>query len=641
MKNCTSLLALLLSLSSLFAQQGSDTFQQIVEAEMKSAHNITHITTNLNTSDYDILYHRLDFEVNPGIHFIDGVVTTTFLAKDDMPDITFDLSSQLTVSAVTLNGNSLMFEQNADDELIATFPTPIAQGAQATVVVTYSGQPPLNSDGFNTGNHSGIPQIWTLSEPYGAKDWWPCKQDLNDKIDTIDVYITAPSQNTSVSNGIEQSQTDNGDGTTTTHFQHNYPIPAYLIAMAVTEYSIYEQTAGTAPNTFSIVNYLYPDEVDNSIAQLAVTPPIMDLFEDLFETYPFHMEKYGHAQCSIPGGMEHTTVSFMGGFNRELIAHELAHHWFGNKITCGSWKDIWLNEGFATYLSGLVVEDMDGNEAFTAWKGDRTEFITSLSGGSVYVPEADTLSVSRVFSSRLSYNKGAMVVHMLRYKLGDADFYQGVKNYLADPDLAYGYAKTADLQAHLEAASGMDLEEFFQDWVYGEGYPSYTTTVEHLEEGGVKVTISQTQSHPSVSYFEMPVTIRLFGAEGQQQNVLLDNTFNGQEFIIEVAFPYVAMQFDPENDIISANNENILSTKRINTLEAIQLYPNPASGQLNVQLPQGVILEKAVFYNTLGQKVLEGSTETTWNISGLANGVHFVTLITDKGSKQLRFVKYN
>ncbi|AXG73831.1 T9SS C-terminal target domain-containing protein [Flavobacterium arcticum] len=639
MKNFTQIITLLFCLPSLFAQNNNDTLNQIVEAEMKSAYSITNFTANINTGDYDIVYHQLEFEVDPAINFIDGVVTTTFLAKEDMPDITFDLASQLTVSMATMGGEELIFEQNTNDELIVNFPTPLIEGSENTIIVTYSGQPPLDSDGFNTGNHNGIPEIWTLSQPYGAKDWWPCKQDLNDKIDNIDVYITAPSEYESVSNGMEQSQIDNGNGTTTTRFQHNFPIPAYLIAIAVTDYTIYEQTAGTAPNTFPIVNYLYPESADNSTAQLAVTPSIMELFEDLFETYPFHEEKYGHAQCSIPGGMEHTTVSFMGSFGRELIAHELAHQWFGDKVTCGSWKDIWLNEGFATYLSGLVVEHMDSEEFFPAWKADRIEYITSLPDGNLYLTDTDTTSVGRIFSNRLTYNKGAMVVHMLRYKLGDTDFYQGVKNYLADPELAYGYAKTPDLQAHLEAVSGMDLNEFFQDWVYREGYPSYTITIAHFAMGEVKITVNQTQSHSSVDYFEMPVPIRIYGTQGEQQDVVLDNTFDGQEFIVPVPFLFNAIEFDPENNIISANNQNILGTTLINNLTGVRLYPSPASGQLSVQLPQGVILEKAIFYNTLGQKVLESNDETEWNVSNLASGVHFLTLVTDKGSKQLRFIK--
>lgn len=626
-------------LTFTYAQQDDTVFNSLVEAEMKSAYQATNFTANLNTGNYDIQYHRLDFEVDPAEHYITGTVTTTFIAKDDMESITFDLTDELTVSSVTMSGSALTFTQNADDELVITFPSIIIEDSEATVVVSYSGQPPLSSDGFNTGTHNGIPEIWTLSEPYGAKDWWPCKQDLNDKINNIDVYITAPSEYKSVSNGVEQSQVNNGDGTTTTHFQHNYLIPAYLIAIAVTDYTIFEQTAGTAPNTFPVVNYLYPESVTTATSQLAVTLPIMDLFEDLFETYPFHEEKYGHAQCGIGGGMEHTTVSFMGGFHRELIAHELAHQWFGNKITCGSWQDIWLNEGFATYLSGLVVEDIDGNDAFTDWKEGRITSITAAPGGSVYVPAADTTSVGRVFSSRLSYNKGAMVTHMLRFKLGDTDFYQGIKNYLTDDNLAFNYAKTPDLKAHLEAASGTDLTEFFNDWIYGEGYPSYSITVQYYGEGQVKVIINQTQSHNSVSYFEMPVPIRLYGDGDAVQDVILENTSNGQEFVIAVPFTVTNFELDPERNIISKDNQQMLNTTHIEVLSTLSLYPNPAFDVIEAQLPDGITVEKAIFYNNIGQQVMVTEGVARWNIAKLTTGTYIISLDTNKGIVKLRFIK--
>src|SRR5690606_18870975 len=205
-----------------------------------------------------------------------------------------------------------------------------------------------------------------------------------------------------------------------------------------------------------------------------------------------------------------TTVSFMGGFSRGLIAHELGHQWFGNKVTCGSWQDIWLNEGFATYLAGMVIENFDGNTDFRSWKQDKILSITQENDGSVYVPAQDTTSVNRIFNSRLSYNKGSMVLHMLRKKLGDAVFFQGLKDYLADPELAYGYAKTEDLIRIMEDASGVDLNEFFDDWIYEEGYPQYTIRWNQTNgASNMIVTISQTQSHPSVSFFEVPVPLRI------------------------------------------------------------------------------------------------------------------------------------
>src|SRR5690554_5113348 len=254
----------------------------------------------------------------------------------------------------------------------------------------------------------------------------------------------------------------------------------------------------------------------------------MNIFADLFEPYPYAEEKYGHAQMGWGGGMEHTTVSFMGNFGRSLIAHELGHQWFGNKVTCGSWQDVWLNEGFATYMEGLVVETIDGNANFKSWKQEQVYNITYYPGGSVHIPAQDTTSVDRIFHGRLSYDKGSMVLHMLRKKLGDTDFFQGATNYLNDPALAFGYAKTEDLIRNMEITSGKDLTEFFDDWIYGEGYPSYTIKWNQQNNEEINIKISQTQSHHSVSFFEAPVPLRLHGTQGETLDLVLENTVNNQ-----------------------------------------------------------------------------------------------------------------
>jgi aminopeptidase N len=522
--------------------------------------------------------------------------------------------------------------------LTITLQNTVTTGNFATVAITYSGAPSEDDDAFTISNHSGTPILWTLSEPYGARDWWPCKQDLNDKIDSIDVYITAPNQYVSVANGVEVAQTTNPNGTKTTHFSHGFPIPAYLVAIAVTNYQIFTQTAGTAPNTFPIVNYLYPENFTAASNSVAVTLPIMNLFETLFETYPFSTEKYGHAQFGWGGGMEHTTVSFMGSFGRELIAHELAHQWFGNKITCGSWNDIWLNEGFATYLSGLVVENLDGIIAFRAWKNSLTSNITSQNSGSVYVPQSDMNNVNRIFSSRLSYNKGAMVVNMLRYKLGDAFFFQGVKNYLADPNLAYGYAQTSDLKMHLETVSGLSLTEFFNDWVYGQGHPSYQFQVVNLGNSQVQITVNQTQSHPSVSFFEMPVPVRLLGANGQQANLVLNHINNNQVFTENVPFTVTSIVFDLEKQLISKNNSATLSNTTLLQDAVLRLYPNPTASVLNLQVGAHVSIDQVIMYNALGQKVLT-SNQTSWDVSAFAKGVYFLKVFNASGVQILTFIK--
>lgn len=644
------LIVLLISVQNFFAQDNLREIEEIAESELKSSSSILNFQANPNTANYDVTYQKLELSVDPAIYFISGNITTHFVALENMSTITFDLSTitntnssyysnRLTVGSVMMNGQSLAFNHNVSSkELVITFPTTLNAGTTNIVSVSYAGAPASDEDAFTTDDHNGTPIMWTLSEPFGAREWWPCKQDLNDKIDSIDVYLTAPSQYTSVTNGLQMGIVDNGNGTKTTHFHHGYPIPAYLVAIAVTNYAIFTQQAGTAPNQFPIVNYIYPESLISAQNSLAVTLPIMDLFEELFETYPFSNEKYGHAQFGWGGGMEHTTVSFMGGFSRGLIAHELGHQWFGDKITCGTWNDIWLNEGFATYLAALVIENFDGEAAFVSYKSSIINNITSQSGGSLYLSDSDALNVNRIFSSRLSYNKGAMVVHMLRWKLGDEVFFQALRNYLADPSLAYGYAITDDLKYHLETTSGLDLTEFFNDWIYKQGYPSYSITVANNAVNQALITVNQTQSNSSVTFFEMPIPVRLNGAGGQTLDVVLEHTSNGQQFLVDVPFVVTNATFDPDKHIISKNNNTTLGVQTLDWTNVIQLVPNPAYNYLTLEIPDTITLENVVVLNQLGQEVFK-STESKLNVIELSSGVYYLNIFTSAGTFYKKFIK--
>jgi len=330
--------------------------------------------------------------------------------------------------------------------------------------------------------------------------------------------------------------------------------------------------------------------------------------------------------------MEHTTVSFMGGFSRGLIAHELAHQWFGDKITCGSWQDIWLNEGFATYLAALIIEELDGEASFKSWRSDKVSFVTSAPDGSVYVPAQDTLSVSRVFNSRLSYNKGALVLHMLRKKLGDALFYESLQDYLIHPELAFNYAKTPDLQAVMENTSGEDLTEFFNDWVYGEGYPSYHLSWMRINTDQIKVIVNQTQSHNSVSFFEANVPIKVFGTLGEEVDLVLENDTNGQEFVLEIAFDVGLIVVDPDRHLISKNNTVTLGTDDFAFLKGLVIYPNPTKTSFQIKKPDHIRIQSIEIFNLLGQKVAVPKDAEVISTSGLAKGLHFVKIITNEGT---------
>ncbi|MEE9408831.1 MAG: M1 family aminopeptidase [Polaribacter sp.] len=612
---------------------------KIAEAEAKSASNKIHFRANPNTSNYDITYHKLEFTVDPAVASITGKVTTTFTAKEELTTVTFDLDDNMTVSNVLQNGNNLSFSQNANDELVITLENTLSTNSSTSVSIEYSGNPTSNGFGsFEVNTHDGTPVLWTLSEPYGALGWWPCKQDLNDKIDKIDVYITAPELYASVSNGLEQSAIINA-GQKTTHFKHQYPIPAYLIAIAVTNYATYSHTVPNNGNPFPIVNYVYPESLTSAQNSTGVTVDIMNNFIDKFGNYPFENEKYGHAQFGWGGGMEHTTVSFMGSFNRNLIAHELAHQWFGNKITCGSWKDIWLNEGFATFLTGLTVEKLDGEAAYKNWRGTNNNSITSVTNGAVYLSDADTTSVGRIFSSRLSYNKGAMVLHMLRKKLGETNFFSAIKNYITDPNLAYKYAKTPDLITHLETASGLDLEEFFNDWIYNQGYPTYALEWNQPEADKVTVTLNQTQSDSSVSFFEANVPIHLTGTNGEILDLVLNNINNAQTFTETVSFTVSSVELDPDFHLISRNNTVTLGLNKLNIVEKnISLFPNPITDVLNIKASNNVIVKEAIIYNTIGKEILKSSISEI-DLTQLNSGIYFVKVITNLGNLHKKIIK--
>lgn len=624
-----------------FAQTEEADFERMVEAEMKSASSLQAFAVNPNTLNYDITYHELRFTVDPAVDFITGQVTSTFTALGNMNTVTFDLTNELTVSSVTLGGSPLTFVQNASNELVITLPSTLTTGNSATVIINYSGVPAAGEAAFTQTTHSGTPIIFTLSEPFGARDWWPCKQDLNDKIDSFDIYITCPDTYIGVSNGLLQSSTTLG-GNVTRHFHHNYPIPAYLISLNVTNYTTYNIQAGlgtVASPFFPINNYLYPESntvsVQNAINQ---TVPIMNVFEEKFGLYPYRSEQYGHVQFSWGGGMEHTTMSSMGGWSRSLIAHELGHQWFGNKVTCGTWKDIWLNEGLTEYTAGIVVEELDGDAAFVSWKNSKINSITSQTGGAVYLTDTEAEDVNRIFSSRLSYNKGSMVTHMLRWVMGDANFFQALQNYLNDSNLAFGYAITGDLKSHLEAVHGSSLTEFFNDWVYLQGYPTYTVNAQNWGAGQAKITVSQTQSNASVSFFEMPLEIRLSGAGGLTHDVVVTHTSNGQEFVVPVPFVVTGVTFDPNKHIISKNNTATLSNESFDLEQTISVYPNPTSDQLHIMMPTTVQLEKVEIYNTLGQLVAQVGAND-FSVAELSSGLHLLKITTSEGIIHKNFIK--
>lgn len=557
------------------------------------------------SANFDVKYYRCEWEVDPAIRYITGKVTVYYIITAATGDITFDLMAPLTADSIKQRNTVLNKQQTAND-LQVFFPLTVNQGVLDSITIFYKGVPTTAGFGsFEITQHAGTPVMWTLSEPYGAKDWWPCKNGINDKADSIDVIITTPVAYRAASNGMLQNETLIAGGTKrTAWWKHRYPIATYLVAFAVTNYSVINQTLQTGSSTMPMITYAYPENALTFQNSIVHTQLAMQVFSKIVGDYPFANEKYGHVQFSWGGGMEHQTCSFMGGTQDYLIAHELAHQWFGNKVTCGSWEDIWLNEGFAALLTKIFFENKLPHLT-TALRQDDVNNVTSATGGSVKVD--DTTSVNRIFSGRLTYTKGALVLNMLRLKLTDSVFFRAVRNYLNDAKLAYSFARTPDLKKHLETAYGKDLTEFFNDWYTGQGYPTYNVQWTPVGSSRVRIKINQTTSHPSVNFFELPVPIKFKNAT-QQKTILLDNISNGQEFLENIGFTPDSIFVDPDYWLISKSNTVTKVADNGVAPNSVTVFPNPIKTQFSIWLRNfnfSAAAADVTLYNAAGQLLLK------------------------------------
>lgn len=624
---------MLLSISS-FAQESDQNKQlcKIVEMERDAHARIVNAAgKTLASNNFDVKYYRCEWEVDPAVNYIKGKVTVYFVATSAASSITLDLKTPLVTDSVKQHGSIITFSQPTD-ALTINFPAAVNTGSLDSVSIFYQGAPPNTGFGsFVRTTHAGVPVIWTLSEPYGARDWWPCKNGLDDKTDSIDVIVTAPSPYKVASNGLLQSETTvNGGTQIITHWKHRYPIATYLVCFAVTNYTVFNNSVQLGNVNLPMVTYCYPENLAAFQDGTQNVLDAMQLFHNNFGDYPFIKEKYGHVQFGWGGGMEHQTSTFVVNTTEFLVAHELGHQWFGDKITCASWQHIWLNEGFATYLSRFYMENKYPDDII-ANRIIVINNITSQPNGSVKVD--DTTSVGRIFSGRLTYDKGSYLLNMLRVKLGDEAFFNGLRKYQTDPQVIYGFARTGDLQRNLEQTSGQGLTEFFKDWFEGQGYPSYNIEWWQLGSSSVKIKMNQTTSDPSVNFFELTVPL-LFKNATQQKLVLVDNKFNGEELIEHLGFIPDTVIVDPEYNLVTKNN----SSKKLVTPNSgnavVSVYPNPVQNPLTIYLHDfNEPTADLVLYNMAGQLIykqkinLVNGTELVYlNLSYLSHGEYVLKI---------------
>lgn len=535
--------------------------------------------------DYDVHHLRFNLNISNTTTALGGdVITHATVTAAAMPTYAFELDAALTIDSFKLN-NQLLPITTTGFVRKATPAVPLSQGSNFTAQVFYHGTPPAGAGFFNGVTHgitlSGAHMVYTLSDPYVAKDWWPCKQSISDKIDSVDMWLTVPQGTRAGSNGVLQSATSPGAGFMQYKWKTHYPIDYYLISTAVAPYIDYTYYMHFSNSTDSmpVQNYFYDSATFMPAykANFDSCGLMIDYFSTLFGRYPFWKEKYGHCFTSLSGGMEHQTMTTIGVTEPTLIAHELGHQWFGDHVTYARWGDVWLSEGFATYCEQLFLEHFHNSpQQVINYRTSEHNTVMAQPGGRVFVD--DTTTSNTLFDLRLVYYKGSAVVHMLRYMAPqDSLFFRVLKNYQLQH--SFGLASTADLKQIAEQIYGMNLDTFFNQWVYGEGYPTWTA--KWAQAGNtVFLQLNQTTSKPaSVALFATPLSIKFTSAAGDTVVKLYNNQAT-QLYQFTWSKTMTGMSIDPNNDILnktgSITNDPKLGIENI-AGTGITVSPNPSA----------------------------------------------------------------
>jgi len=459
-----------------------------------------------NQTAFDVGYYKLQLKMDPSTEMITGSVTIRAKALvDNFQNVELNFHQAMHVGLITSHEQGPLNFVHEDHILNIQLPQVLSTGEDFELKIEYYGSPVQSGFGaFSFDSYGGQPMIWSLSEPFGARNWWPCKDVPADKADSVDVVITVPKNLIVASNGTLRSETES-EGWKTYWWHESYPIVTYLVSVAIYPYEVIRDYYVTVDgDSMPVVNYVFPNYLNTAKRELPNLIRMIEILSGLYGQYPFLQEKYGEAQFLWGGGMEHQTITSLGGFGEELVVHELAHQWWGDMVTCETFHDIWLNEGFATYSEALYYEQLYGKFRYHQHMNSMQYF----GGGTIYVYD---LEHDPIFHGGRSYNKGSWVLHMLRHVVGDSTFFKIMRTYYTR--FQYSTASTEDFRQVCEELSGMDLQRFFRQWIYEPGFPTYlfTWNSRQNENGTFTVDGVLDQSRDG-TIFWMPVDVTIHTA---------------------------------------------------------------------------------------------------------------------------------
>lgn len=589
---------------------------------------------------YDVKWYDIELEATNTSNFIKGHSQVFLECREEVIDtVILELSSSLTVDSVLVDSetNTFIFE---NDLLFIPLTTALGFGDKTTIKTYYSGAPTTNNnmDGLYSRNDPNtlVPVTYTLTEPFSAKLWFACKQVLEDKADSVRVSIITDKSLKAGANGLLKDVVEMGNNKVKYVWKSSYPTAYYLISFAVSDYQEYNIYAHPENLSDSILiqNYIYdvPGHLETHQSNIDATRDMLEYFSDIFTLYPFHEEKYGHCQAAWGGGMEHQTMTTIIDFRFFLVAHELAHQWFGDNVTCATWQDIWVNEGFASYSEYLAIEKLLSEADAKIWMENNNFYALRAADRSIYVPFEEVNSDNRIFNYDLSYKKGASILHMLRFELNDDDlFFNILREY--QTRFKDSVAVGDDFLGVVNELSGENFNYFFDQWYYGEGYPIYEINWTQ-EDDSLYIYSKQTSSATVPQFYKSSLEFVIdYSIAKDTVRVMQDET--SEVFSFYAPSQVISLKFDPNLWLLKQVSSSSNLNQQLLPGNYFDFYPNPVDNELIITLNYPGRENTIELYSIDGKLIYSKNTKARTekiDMRRQGNGA-YILVVSNKGNR--------